>query len=190
MLLTHLAGYVPGMTRFLHWILLFVSVSVPATAQESASFRLFESTLNAGGSPQQGQTGGSASFRISHDALGDAALGRMPASQSFRLDGGFVQAFGPVGEVIDLVFDNPSTLSWNAASTALTYNGYRGLIENLSGLDYGGCQQQGLATNVWQDFDVPANGYFYLVTGIGRLREEGTKGVSSQGAQRLGTVCP
>ena len=91
-----------------------------------------------------------------------------------------------------LTFVDPTTLSWSAAPTALGYNAYRDLVSNLAGLGYGSCTQQDLPTPNWTDIDVPpvSDGYFYLITGTNRLGEEGTRGRSSSGAERLGTACP
>ena len=73
------------------WILvaLLWAAGGVAVAQQSTSFKLEESTLNAGGHPSGGTVMTSAGFRMSLDAVGDAALAtvsaaarstRMPAS--------------------------------------------------------------------------------------------------------------
>jgi hypothetical protein len=52
----------------------FMGIAIaPAHAQTSASFKLNEFTLNAGGDPQNGSSAASASFHIKLDAIGDAA---------------------------------------------------------------------------------------------------------------------
>jgi len=72
------------------------------------------------------------------------------------------------------------------------YNLYRDTLGSLSGLGYGACERQGLATNSATDSDAPASGggFFYLVTAKNPLREEGTKGSDSDGLERTGTACP
>jgi len=54
-----------------------------------AALKVESATLNAGGHPLQGTKLGSASYRVSLDALGDSARSGL-TSASFRLDGGFV----------------------------------------------------------------------------------------------------
>jgi hypothetical protein len=164
-----------------------------AQAQESASFRLKEHVLNAGGSPAGGATPGSASYRVSLDALGEGVLPRPMSSASFRLDGGFGAAYPPPGEVTGLRFLDETTLAWNPERSVGLYNLYRDLLGALSGSSAGACEQQGLAGETATDSDaVPVgDGYFYLVTAENRLGEEGTRGADSAGASRPTTgACP
>ena len=151
----------------------------PARSQESPSFRLSESVLNAGGRPVNGAVATSASFRIELDALGDAVSD-------------FVAVYAPPGEVTGLRFDNHITLRWNAERSAGTYNLYRAGLASLATLAYGGCTQTSIAGASTLDTDPLASGagYFYLVTVENRLAQEGTKGYRSDGIERGGTVCP
>ena len=73
------------------------------------------------------------------------------------------------------------------------YNLYRDLVSNLSGLDYGECDQYELPDESATDTDPVSvgDGFFYLVTVENRLGEEGTKGRHSDGSERPNpNFCP
>lgn len=173
-------------------LLVLLSVTMPASAQTSTSFKLEEHTVNAGGRPDQGATAASVSFKISLDAVGDALIRRGLTGASFRMDAGFVSAYPPPGEVGQLVFTDNQTLAWSAEPSVGVYNLYRDLVANLGGLGYGNCEQQDLTSAGAVDAATPppAATWFYLATAENRLGEEGTKGSDSTGAERLGTSCP
>jgi len=184
-----------GRDRFgmlLAWggVLLFAAGE--ARGQASASHRLEEAGLNAGGHPQSGVDPASAGHRLSLGSLGDPFPIQRHFGAAWTLDGGFVVAYPPPGEVLDLLFTSATTLVWDPAPAAGTYSLYRGLISALPGLGYGACAQQGLIAPATTDADLPAPGagFFYLVTVENRLGEDGTKGVTSSGAPRGGLVCP
>ena len=103
-----------------------------ARAQTSASYRLQESVLNAGGHPAQGAVLSSPSFRVKLDALGDGVLGSALASPSFRMDGGFVGAYPPPGEVRGDRFASKTLLVWDPEKSVGTYDVYRGSLASLS----------------------------------------------------------
>ena len=155
-------------------------------AQQSASYKLTENVLNAGGHPEGGTTFVSASHRISLDAIGEGVLGTGLSSASFRVGGGFVSPFSPPGEVQGLRFSDKQTLEWDAEPSVGAYDLYRDLLSDLSGLGYGDCLQSEIASRSAVDATVPApgQGFFYLVTAENRLDEEGTKGFASSGAER------
>jgi hypothetical protein len=165
-----------------------------ATGQESASYRLEEHVLNAGGRPADGVEATSASYRVSLDAIGQGVLGRDLGSASYRMDGGFVSAYPPPGEVTGLFLTDAVTLVWDPEPAAGYYNLYRDAMTALSDLGYGRCKQQRLATTTTTDPAVPSppgEGYFYLVTAANRLHEEGTKGWDSSLNERPNpTPCP
>ncbi len=166
-------------------------VASPALAQTSAGFDVSEHAFNAGGHPSAGVTLSSASYRITLDAIGDTVAGRQPASDSYRVETGFIAAYPPPGEVQGLDWIDPSTLVWNPERSVGNYNLYRDSVGNLPGAGYGICAQQQIPGETTQDTaPVAANsGRFYLVTAENRLAEEGTKGASG-GVERLGTICP
>jgi len=161
-------------------------------AQQSASFEVESAVFNAGGNPAGGVALASSSFRVSLDALGDAVVADDLASVSFRSDATFVGRYPPPGEVPGLGFLDAQTLSWSPERSAGGYNLYRGLLGQLTALQFGSCVEQDLSATSTTDTDpVPADdGYVYLVTVRNRLREEGTKGFQSNGTERLGEVCP
>jgi len=176
---------------FVCWLVL-TAVGTAALAQQSASFTLEEFTFNAGGHPESGTVLASSSFTLSLDALGEPVLGRDSSAHSFGLDGGFVSAYPAPGEVTGLRFLDTVALDWNAHFAAGTYDLYRGLLSGIDGLGFGACQQRGLADSATTDgAAVPAgDGFFYLVTVENRLAEAGTKGMQSDGSERLGSLCP
>jgi hypothetical protein len=174
-------------------IVLLLVAPWPALAQTSASFKLEEHVFNAGGHPLDGTVFTSASFKVSLDAIGDAAPGGGFSGASFHMDGGFVGWYPPPGEVPGLRFTGRDTLAWNPERSVGVYNLYRDLMSNLSGLGYGNCRQKELESETATETDVPPpeDGYFYLVTAVNRLSEEGTKGFDGSGIERPNPApCP
>ncbi|RMF71809.1 MAG: hypothetical protein D6738_13060, partial [Acidobacteria bacterium] len=55
-------------------LVLAAAAAGPATAQQSASYRMDEHVLNQGGRPAGGVTASSASYRVSLDSLGEALV--------------------------------------------------------------------------------------------------------------------
>jgi hypothetical protein len=163
-----------------------------ALAQESASYKVTDYTFNVGVYPDQGAVPASASFKISLDSLGDGIVATGLAGASYQVGAGHIGAYAPAGEVSGLAFDDGQTLSWSSDNSAGSYNLYRDLLSSLSGLGFGQCEQQGLPSSTTTDTDTPATGdaFFYLVTAVNRIDEEGTKGTQSDGTGRAGTVCP
>ncbi|MBP7147551.1 MAG: hypothetical protein KBD01_08395 [Acidobacteria bacterium] len=163
-----------------------------AAGQSSASFKAQESELNAGGSPRDGSQPSSASFRISHDAIaGSPGLATL-SSASYRAEGGFVVRYSPPGEVHTVRFEDATTLTWDHEPSSGEYNLYRGALGALP-FDPGACLQSGLAGPGYAEADVPlpGAGWSYLVTATNRLRQEGTKGQSSDGTPRPNPAsCP
>lgn len=154
-----------------------------AEAQSSASFRLTEQVLNAGGHPLDGARPASAGFVASLDALGDAVAGSAFSSASYRGSGGFVLRYAPPGEVHGVQFPDKSSVAWSAEPSVGTYNVYRN----------GACHQAGLSAPSAVETDVPPpdSAWQYLVTAANRLREEGTMGRASSGAERgIAAPCP
>ena len=171
---------------------LTTALAIPAAGQQSASYRLAEHVLNSGGRPLQGATAASASFHVSLDALGEDVNAAGLSSASFPMDGGFTVAYPPPGEVSGLLFPNKQTLVWDPEKSAGDYNLYRDSLSSLSALGFGACQQQDVPGETTVDAAVPAagGGYFYLVPVENSLGEEGTKGLRSDGFERLGNICP
>ena len=184
--------------RFIQFLSLGLPLALAASGaawgQQSASYRLRENVLNGGGHPEGGTVLSSAGYKIRLDAIGEGILGTGLASASFRLDAGFVSAYPPPDEVTGLRFAGDRvTLLWNPEKSTGHYNLYRDLLSTLSGLGYGACRQSPILGETTTDPQVPAMGagYFYLATAVNRLREEGTKGRDSAGAERLNPApCP
>ena len=172
--------------------LLFAALCGHAYAQTSASFKLTENVVNAGGNPQGAIRPASASFKISLDAIGGAAPRGALSSASYRGDGGFAARYAPPGEVRDVRFVDKTNLTWSHEPSVGTYNLYRNTLASLPG-DYGSCYQSALVGPQFLETDAPAqgSGWLYLVTAENRLREEGTKGHTSSGAERSNpSSCP
>ncbi|MBP7146527.1 MAG: hypothetical protein KBD01_03210 [Acidobacteria bacterium] len=165
----------------------------PALAQSSASFRLAEHALNAGGHPLDGIRPASANFRAGAGAIGDAALRRGAASTSFRLDGGFTARYGPPSEVAGVrVHADHRTVSWDGQPAATAFNVYRDALPALPGSS-GACLASRVGGVAWVDAASPApgTGWFYLVSAENRLWEEGSLGSRSDGTERANSSpCP
>ena len=166
-------------------VLVVLLLGSVALAQESASYRLKEHVLNAGGNPSGGAVLVSASFHVKLDAIGEGVSGSSLSSAFYLMDGGFVPAYPPPGEVTNLRFSNRTTLLWNPEKSVGDYDLYRALLSTLPG-SFGGCLQHDIPTETVADAGTHAagTGYFYLVTAENRLDEEGTKGFRSTGTER------
>jgi len=159
-----------------------ILLSGVAHAQQRASYKLTESVLNAGGHPANGVVLASTSYRIRLDAIGDAVLPRALASAAYAMDGGFVSAYPPPGEVRNLRFTAKTVLSWDPEKAGGGYDIYRNAA----------CQQGNVGTAQASDAAIPGVGsvFAYLVTAENRLGEEGTRGFQSNGVERTGVPCP
>jgi len=171
---------------------IILASALSALAGQSTSYKLDEYVFNSGGNPIGGAIPSSSGFRVSLDAIGEGIVGPGPSSASFSMDGGFVSAYPPPGEVTDLVFTDKQTIDWDSEKSVGVYNLYRDFISALPGQSYGQCSQSDLASSTATDGDVPpiTTGYMFLVTAENRLGEHGTKGFASSSAERLGNLCP
>ena len=173
---------------------LIATFAVPTSlGQTSASYSLEEATLNAGGRPQNSSSPSSASYGISAEAIGDFVVSRGLSSASYVSDASFLVAYPSPREVLGLdIAADKQTVTWQPEPSVGRYNVYRGALTGISGLTYGDCLQQDLATETTSDTDLPplADGFYYIVTAENRLHEEGTKGDRSDGIERQGTACP
>lgn len=165
------------------------AAAAPALAQESTNHKIKTPVINNGGRPMDGSTPSSASHRLRPDALGEGVVEASATSASFRLAGGFLQAFPAPGEVDALVFNNSTTLAWAAETFAGTYNLYRaGPMGTGTGVaPAGSCLQSGVTGLTTIDPDVPPVGraYFYFVNAVNCVHVEGPAGPSG-----MGTRCP
>lgn len=165
---------------------------VAGLAQESAHFKIEEHAFNAAGRPIDGNFAQSAHFQITLDALGDALLGASSGS-TYSIDGGLFSAYRPPAEVRNLHFVEKTTLVWDPEPSRGVYNLYRDLVRALAGGSYGSCREEGVTDESAQDNETPppADAFFYLVTALNRLDEEGSMGSDSGGATRPNTnPCP
>ncbi len=172
-------------------VLLAAGVGI-GRGQTSASYRLTEAVLNAGGDPNGVSFAASGSYRIRLDAIGQAVVLPGAGSATFHLDAGFVADYPPPTEVGNLRWTDSATLVWDPEKSTGEYELYRDLISTLPG-GFGTCFQAGIAGETWSDAATPAvgSGWFYLVTARNLLAEEGTKGFQSSGAERTNpSPCP
>ena len=179
------------MRRTIVALVLTVPSAIPLLP--GADFRLDEHSLNAGGRPTQAVVSSSPAYRLVLESIGDPLIGRALSGISFTLQGGFVPAYLPPGEVKGLAFlADQQTLTWLREPASIEYDVYSGSIASLPG-GYGICAEARVAGISWSDATTPAPGHglFYLVTGVNRLREEGTKGYATSGAERPNPApCP
>jgi len=176
-------------------VVLAVALSFPGAviAQSSASYKLNEHALNAGGHPAQAIVATSATFRITLDSVAGPIAGRGITGPSYRMTAGFGSAYAPPGEVPGLEFlADGETLQWLPEPASTAYDVYTSSLSTLPGA-YGACAAPRVTGRSWIDSATlaPGGGRFYLVTGVNRLMEEGTKGRTSSGAERANpSPCP
>lgn len=161
-------------------------------AQTSASFKLTESVLNAGGEPQNGTSAGSTSYHIKLDAIGDTVAAASLGSASFHTDAGFVGRYPPPGEVQSLLFTGKTAMVWSPERSVGAYEVYRDTVASLPA-SFGTCFVSGASSEAAVDAGSPSSGqgWFYLVTARNGLGEEGTKGARTGGTERPNAApCP
>jgi hypothetical protein len=172
--------------RFLFLVTSWIAAGSVATAQSSVSYKLQASVFNAGGDPSGGSVLASTSFHIRLDSIGEGLVQVALGSASFHMDGGFVEAYRPPGEVAGLRYlANKRTLEWDPEISTGVYAVYRNTLNSLPG-SFGVCLPPSVSGTSADDAALPSvgAGFFYLVTARNRLGEEGTKGQQSNGAAR------
>jgi len=174
-------------------LVLLLGIGSVARAQSSASYRLEEQALNAGGQPVNAVVSTSLGYRLALDSIGDALTSRELSSPSYRLTAGFAGRYPPPGEIGGLeILHDGQTLAWSWEHASTAFNVYRGALSTLPG-GYGDCALARVAGTSWTDpfVPTPGAGSFYLVTGENLLWQEGTKGFASSGAERANpSPCP
>lgn len=179
--------------RILTALAALLAACLPVVAQSSPSYALREHTLNAGGRPAEAVVAASASFKVTLDSIGGPVVARALSGASLRMAAGFDAAYAPPGEVMGLEFlADRQTLRWLDEAASTSYDVYASPLSTLPGA-FGGCAQSRVAGASWSDpvTPGPGDGRFYLVTGLNRLGQEGTKGWTSAGPERSNTSpCP
>jgi len=157
-----------------------------AAAQSSTNYRISDHAFNNGGGPRGAMVPSSPGFQISLDSIGDGVRPTQSTSASFQVQGTFVPAYRPPGEVIGLEFTNATTLVWQGEPSVGDYAFYRSEIPLLPGGDTGLCLAfQIPEARIYEPFSPdPGQAWFYLVTARNRLGDEGTKGYRSNGSER------
>jgi hypothetical protein len=180
----------------MRWILGLILVVLAglgaARAQTSASYRLTDAVVNAGGDPRDGSFASSASHRVRLDAIGQGVIGPGLSSAGFHLNAGFAGDYPPPAEVLNIRWSTSATFVWDPEKSVGHYELYRDLISTLPG-GFGSCYQSGLTSESWTEPASPpaGAGWFYFVTARNLLAEEGTKGFRSSGVERTNPApCP
>ena len=165
---------------------------LPARGQSSASYKLNEQSVNAGGDPRNGIALVAPSYRVTFDSIGAPLAGVGCTSASYRIEAGFPAALAPPGEVEGLEFVSSTMLAWSPERSAQSYAIYRSTVDALD-VSTGDCFASYVTGEGAIDSSAPSAGsaYFYLVTSRNRLGEEGTKGYQSNGTVRTAApACP
>lgn len=177
--------------RFLRHLTVLVLAVLPAAAQESASYRLVEHALNAGGVPAQGEIHVSAQFRLTLESIGGPVAHANVVSKGYDASGGLIPGLTPPTEVHGLAFADGDTLTWNGHPAAGAFRLYR---EGLDGVAAAfACLSGDVPGPTADDGEQPVagQGFAYLVTVTNTLGEEGTPGITSTGTPRtLAGACP
>jgi len=164
-----------------------------ALAQSAPSYRLEESTMNAGGHPREGLKPSSTSYEISLDAIGSAPVAPLLQSTSYSMTGGFARSYPPPREVRQLAVNgDKATFVWAPERSVGSYQVYRGELNALP-FDYGTCRVARVAGQSALLDEVPEVGeaFFFLVTAENMLLEEGVAGFDSAGGSRVNSApCP
>ncbi|MEW5806520.1 MAG: hypothetical protein AB1756_04100 [Acidobacteriota bacterium] len=162
-------------------------------AQESTNYKLKEYTFNNGGDPRNGTVLTSTNYKVSLDSIGDTIADGSMSSASYGINSGFDTWYLPPDEVLNLRFlSDKTTLTWSPEGSVGHYNLYRDLLSNLDP-GYGNCQETLIQDEQATDASTPSagQGYFYLVTAVNRIYEEGTMGYKSSGGERPNSSpCP
>ena len=163
------------MARKILFTLLLMSAALLIRAQQSANYKIDQSTFNNGGNPSPVLT--SSSYQVTLDCVGDGLAATGLSSSSYGIDSGTPADDRPPGEVTNLLFTNITTMTWNPEPSVGSYNLYSGDVTTLPGT-YGTKSQSGIASPTTTDSQTPASGHclFYLVTATNRVGEEGPKG--------------
>jgi len=181
-----------------------LGLSGPVSAQSSTSYQIEQLSFGAAGIPVRGAAPESTSYSMTLASFGDTVVAEGLTSAGYSVGVGSNTASHPPGEVAAtcgsdgggcVSFLDTQVLVWPAERSAGFYNLYRDSMSGLVGSGFGQCVQQGVIGTSWTDnAQVPAaDGFFYLVTVVNRLGEEGTKGFAIDGGaaiERGGTVCP
>jgi hypothetical protein len=163
-----------------------------ARAQTSASYRLTDAVVNAGGDPRDASFLSSSNYRVRLDAIGQGVTGAGFSSASHHLNAGFAGDYPPPAEVTNVRWADTATLVWDPDKSIGRYEIYRDLIGTLPG-GFGACYQSGLGSESWTESSSPpvGAGWFYFVTARNLLAEESTKGYRSNGVERTNlSPCP
>lgn len=158
------------------------SLTIDVSAPPS-SFKIEGSTFNAGGHPDEGTILTSSNYRMTLDALGGSAGAGALGSTSWRMEAGLTPGYRPPGEVVNLRFDDATTLRWDAEPSAALYHVYDGDT----------CVPPALNQTMTTITATPGPGgvFTYLVTAENGLGEEGIRGYRSDGSGRTNpTPCP
>jgi len=180
------------MRRIAIGLLLALALAGAAWSQESASYRLTETSFDTGGQAGGDTVTGSTSFVVTLGALGSGGEAPMMSGPTYAMEGGFVASFQPPTEVAELLFTDATTLVWAPEGSVGDYALYSGMVAVPFDSEYGTCSQpppQITATTATvTSIPPPGGALFFLVSARNRLGEEGIKGLNSNGVIRANTA--
>jgi len=134
-----------------------------ASAQSSPSYRLEESTMNAGGHPRNGIGLSSANYRMSLDAIGETPIAPVLFSTAYSMDVGFARCFPPPREVQQITVLDKTMFAWTPERSVGTYRVYRATCMSCP-LATALARSRTLAssTSRWRKFPTLANSFSIL----------------------------
>lgn len=162
-----------------------LTVGAPSLySQSSENYDIEQSTFNSGGNPSPILS--SLNYRMTLDSVGEGIVAVGVGSDSYEMETGFPSLYPPPGEVLNLLFTDKITLTWDAERSACGYYLYRGELVDLP-FSYGSIVKPLITETYTTDEETPAPGgsFFFLLTAVNRIGEEGPKGSNSSGTPRL-----
>lgn len=167
----------------LFFLFLFAAGVPLLYSQSSENYGIEQSTFNSGGNPSPILL--SPNYQMTLDAIGEGIVAVGAESASYGMDAGFPSPYPPPGEVLNLLFTDAITLSWDAERSACGYHLYRGALTDLPS-SYGSIVKPLITETNTTDEETPAPGgsFFYLLTAVNRIGEEGPTGNDSSGNPR------
>ena len=172
-----------SLSSILFFIFLFTARADFLYSQSSENYTIGESAFNSGGNPSPILT--STNYTITLGSIGEGVAGFGMESASYGMETGFPTPYPPPGEVQNLHFTDRITLTWNAERSANGYYLYRGDLVDLPS-NYGIRIEPPVTETHTTDEETPDPGdsFFYLLTAVNRIGEEGSKGSDSLGTPR------
>lgn len=168
----------------LKFILFFIFLCSLSFPQESPNYKNNEYAFNNGSNPAPEIV--STNFKITLSSIGDGIFPPWALSSNYYISSGFTVSYPPPSEVLNLRFTSKTEMIWDPEWSVGTYNVYRGITYDLPSGDYGNCVAYNLTSTSYSDTEIPISGhcFFYIITAVNKIKEEGTMGYKSDGTKR------